>query len=134
MHRGLMQAQSLPYIPDKRMSEYQYYEFQTADRRLSEKEMQELRSYSTRAVITPTSFSNEYSFGSFKGNPNAWMEKYFDGFVYLANWGTHEFQLALPANLLSAETARLYCSGESASVREKSVKLIFRFGCEDVDD
>ena len=43
------------------MSEYQYYEFQTADRRLSEKEMQELRSYSTRAAITPTSFSNEYS-------------------------------------------------------------------------
>ena len=41
------------------MSEYQYYEFQTADRRLSEKEMQELRSYSTRAVITPASFSNE---------------------------------------------------------------------------
>jgi hypothetical protein len=63
-----MQVQSRPYIPDKRMSEYQYYEFQTADRRLSEKEMQELRSYSTRAVITPTSFSNEYSFGSFKGS------------------------------------------------------------------
>jgi len=37
MHRGLMRAQSRPYIPDKRMSEYQYYEFQTADRRLSEK-------------------------------------------------------------------------------------------------
>ena len=59
------------------MSQYQYYEFRTADRRLSEKEMQELRSYSTRAVITPTSFSNEYLFGSFKGNPNAWMEKSF---------------------------------------------------------
>ena len=71
----------------KRMSEYQYYEFQTADRRLSEKEKQELHSYSTLAVITPASFSNEYSFGSFKGHPNAWMEKYFDGFVYLANWG-----------------------------------------------
>jgi hypothetical protein len=54
MHRGLMQAQSRPCIPDKRMSEYQYYEFQTADRRLSEKDMQEL--------ITPTSFSNKYSF------------------------------------------------------------------------
>ena len=36
------------------MSEYQYYDFQTADRRLSAKEMQELRAYSTRAVITPT--------------------------------------------------------------------------------
>jgi len=126
-----MQAQSWPYIPDKRMSEYQYYEFQTADRRLSEKEMQELRSYSTRAVITPTSFSNEYSFGSFKGNPNAWMEKYFDGLVYLANWGTHELQLALPANLLSAETTRLYCAGEAASVREKSGKLILTFRSEE---
>ena len=112
------------------MSEYQYYEFQTADRRLSEKEMQELRLYSTRAVITPTSFSNEYSFGSFKGNPAAWMEKYFDGFVHLANWGTHELQLALPAKLLSAETARLYCSGRAASVRKNSERVILTFRSE----
>ena len=113
------------------MSEYQYYEFQTTDRRLSEKEMQELRSYSTRAVITPASFSNEYSFGSFKGHPNTWMEKYFDGFVYVANWGSREFQLALPANLLSAETARLYCAGQAASVREKSGKLLLTFRSEE---
>ncbi len=126
-----MRIRNRPYIPGKRMSEYQYYEFQTADRRLSAKEMQELRSYSTRAVITPTSFSNEYSFGSFKGNPNVWMEKYFDGFVYLANWGTHEIQLALPANLLSAETARLYCAGEAASVREKCGKVILTLRSEE---
>ena len=37
--------------------------------------MHELRSHLTRAVITPTSFSDEYSFGSFKGNPNAWMQE-----------------------------------------------------------
>ncbi len=113
------------------MSEYQYYEFQTVDRRLSEKEMQELRSYSTRAIITPTSFSNEYSFGSFKGNPNAWMEKFFDGFVYLANWGTHKLQLALPAKLLSAETAGLYCGGEGASVRERTGKAILTLCSEE---
>lgn len=113
------------------MSEYQYYEFQTAERRLSEKEMRELRACSTRAVITPTSFSNEYSFGDFKGNPNAWMEKYFDGFLYLANWGTHELQLALPASLLAAETARLYCAGEAASAREKSGKVILTFLSEE---
>ena len=113
------------------MSEYQYYEFQTADRRLSEKEIQELRSCSTRAVITPTSFSNEYSFGSFKGHPDAWMEKYFDGFVYLANWGSRELQLGLPAKLLSAETAQLYCAGPAASVREKSGKLILTFCSEE---
>src|SRR5207302_2954857 len=109
------------------MSEYQYYEFQTIDRRLDEKEMQDLRGYSSRARITPTSFTNEYSFGSFKGNADAWMEKYFDAYLYLANWGTHELQVRVPARLLAAETARDYCAGTSASVREKAGNLIFTF-------
>src|SRR2546421_11162998 len=105
------------------MSEYQYFEFQTVDRRLSEKEMRDLRVYSTRARITPTSFVNEYNFGSFKGNANAWMEKYFDGFLYLANWGTLEVQLAVPAKTLPSNIVRQYCSGRAASCREKSGKL-----------
>jgi hypothetical protein len=113
------------------MSEYQYYEFQTLDRRLSETEMDELRDYSTRAHITATSFVNEYSFGSFKGNPDAWMEKYFDAFLYLANWGTHELKLGLPSRLLAADTARLYCCGDAASVRAKAGKLILTFRSED---
>src|SRR6266404_5665727 len=113
------------------MSEYQYYEFQTVDRRLSEKEMQELRAYSTRARITPTSFVNEYSFGNFKGNPDAWMEKYFDAFLYVANWGTHELKLGLSSKLLSVETARLYCCGEVVSLREKAGKLIFTLVSEE---
>ena len=113
------------------MSEYQYYEFQTADRRFSEKEMQELRAYSTRARITPTSFVNEYSFGNFKGNADVWMEKYFDGFLYLANWGTHILQLALPTKLLSATMTRLYCATDAASVCEKSGRVILSFISED---
>src|SRR5262245_49585276 len=40
--------------------------------------MRVLRSYSTRARITPTSFVNDYSWSSFKGDEDAWMEKYFD--------------------------------------------------------
>ena len=40
--------------------------------------MGELRSFSTRARITTTSFVNDYSWGSFKGDADAWMEKYFD--------------------------------------------------------
>ena len=68
------------------MSEYQYFEFQAIDRPLTVDEMSELRSYSTRARITPTSFVNEYSWGDFKGDEDAWMEKYFDAFLYLANW------------------------------------------------
>lgn len=113
------------------MSEYQYYEFQAIDRPLTAKEMSELRSYSTRARITPTSFVNDYAWGSFKGNEDAWMEKYFDAFLYLANWGTHVFKLRLPARLLDPSTAKVYCAGDSASARERSGKVILSFVSED---
>lgn len=113
------------------MSEYQYYEFQAIDRPLTAKEMDELRSYSTRARITPTSFVNDYSWGSFKGNEDAWMEKYFDAYLYLANWGTHIVKLRLPARLLDPTVAKDYCGGDSAFVREKSGKVILSFVSQD---
>jgi len=113
------------------MSEYQYYEFQAIDRPLTAKEMAELRSCSTRARITPTSFVNDYAWGNFKGNEDAWMEKYFDAFLYVANWGTHVIKLRLPARLLELATARLYCVGEGARVREKNQKTILSFVSED---
>jgi hypothetical protein len=72
------------------MSEYQYYEFQALDRPLDEREMGELRAVSTRAIITATRFVNHYEWGDLKADPSAWMETYFDAFLYLANWGTHE--------------------------------------------
>jgi hypothetical protein len=112
------------------MSEYQYYEFQAVDRPLTEKEMGELRSRSTRARITATSFVNEYSWGNFKGDEDAWMDKYFDAFLYLANWGTHIVKLRLPTRLLELEMARQYCR-ESVSVREKGGKVILTFVSEE---
>ena len=72
------------------MSEYQYYEFQAVDRRLTDTEIRELRTYSSRAEITATSFTNEYHFGNFKGNAHRWMEKYFDAFLYNSNWSEFE--------------------------------------------
>jgi FtsZ-interacting cell division protein YlmF len=109
------------------MSEYQYYEFQAIDRPLTEKEMCELRAYSTRARITPTSFINDYSWGNFKGNEDVWMEKYFDAFLYVANWGTRVLKLRLPSRLLDLETAHLYCPQRQAFAREKSGKVILTF-------
>jgi hypothetical protein len=96
------------------MSEYQYYEFQAIDRPLTEREMRELRSFSSRATITPTRFVNHYEWGSFKGNPSAWIEKYFDAFLYLANWGMHELMLRLPRRVLDLATAKQYCGGVCA--------------------
>ena len=51
------------------MSEYQYYEFTAVDRPLTGREQAELRSLSTRADITATSFVNTYEWGDFKGDP-----------------------------------------------------------------
>jgi hypothetical protein len=87
------------------MSEYQYYEFQAIDRPLTSKQMEELRSFSSRARITATTFVNEYSYGSFKGDADAWMQDYFDAHLYLANWGTRVLMVALPARLLARAAA-----------------------------
>jgi hypothetical protein len=51
------------------MSEYQYYEFLAIDRPLDPAEQAQVRSLSTRARITGTSFVNEYHWGDFRGDP-----------------------------------------------------------------
>jgi len=78
------------------VSEYQYYDFRALDRPLTRNEMAALRAISTRATITATSFTNHYEWGDLKANPSKLLEKYFDVFVYVANWGTHEFYIRLP--------------------------------------
>ena len=113
------------------MSEYQYYEFLAIDRPLTEREMQELRAVSSRAVITPTRFTNHYEWGNFKGDPGTWMERYFDAFLYFANWGTHELMLRLPRRVLDPATARRYCRGEAASARAKGEHVILEFSSEE---
>nr|WP_294509063.1 hypothetical protein [uncultured Rhodopila sp.] len=82
------------------MSEYQYYEFQAADRPLTPADRQALRSLSSRATITATSFTNEYNFGDFRGDPVKLMQTWFDLHAYVANWGSRRLMIRLPARLL----------------------------------
>ena len=98
------------------MSEFQYYEFRAIDRSLTQKEMRELRAISTRAEITPTSFVNTYEWGDLKGDPNRFMEKYFDAFVYLANWGTREYMVRLPEKVLDRRTVAAYYLGDNLHI------------------
>jgi hypothetical protein len=86
------------------MSEYQYYEFLAIDRPLTSEEMANLRALSTRANITPVSFTNEYNWGDFKGNPDKLMERFFDAHVYVANWMTAILKVRLPIDALAKET------------------------------
>ena len=115
------------------MSEYQYYEFSAVDKPLNEKDMQALRKLSSRAQITPSSFVNEYHWGDFKGNPLKLVEKYFDAFLYVANWGTRWMMLKVPRNLVDVDLVKKYCLGDSAVVHEKGDHLIFEFTSETDD-
>jgi len=112
------------------MSEYQYYEFQALDRPLTQKQISELRAYSSRARITSSSFVNVYNWGDFKGNPAQWMEQYFDAFLYFANWGSRQLMLRLPKKVLDPKTAASYCGDQNFSCRQKDDHIVLSFESE----
>ena len=109
------------------MSEYQFYDFRAIDRALTKAEMAELRSVSTRAAITPTSFTNHYEWGDLKADPLKLLEKYFDVFLYVANWGTREFYLRLPQEFVDCKLLRAMLSGDAAQVRKCGNSVIVAF-------
>ena len=97
------------------MSEYQYYEFLAVDRPLDERAQAEVRSLSTRARISATSFVNEYHWGDFSGNPSKMVERYYDAHLYLANWGTRHVMLRLPRKVLDVDVVEQYCVGDEVT-------------------
>ena len=122
----------VPALGQVRVSEYQYYEFRALDRRLTAEQQQRLRSLSSRAEISATRFTNEYSFGDFRGDPGRLLEEYFDAYLYAANWGTRELAFRLPRALLDAQTAQRYCAEEHrAWVTQTAEHAIVRFRWDD---
>lgn len=113
------------------MSEYQYYEFRAIDRPLTQGEMDELRAISSRAAITPMSFVNVYNYGDFRGDPLELMKRYFDAFLYIANWGTRELMLRLPRGALDLELAAQYMVDESLDVHKNGDNVVLAFHSED---
>jgi len=52
------------------------------------------------------------------------MERYFDAFLYLANWGTRRLMFRLPRGVLDSKTAERYCYTDTASLIETGSHLI----------
>ncbi|GAA4221101.1 hypothetical protein FHR32_005380 [Streptosporangium album] len=113
------------------MSEYQYYQFLAVDRPLDARQQAEVRALSTRARITATSFTNEYHWGDFRGDPRRMMERYYDAHLYLANWGTHRVMLRLPRTLLDMDVAEQYCAGDQVTAWVAGEHLILDLTSED---
>lgn len=122
------------------MSEYQYYEFLAIDYRLGEADQAALRQISSRARITRDGFTNSYNYGDFRGDPKKLMERWFDLFVYFANWGTHRFAIRVPKRLLDCrqlepflldeETIEIIDAGDNLVIDMQSVVE----GADEYDD
>ncbi len=113
------------------MSEYQFYEFRAIDRPLDDRAMAELRACSSRARISPTGFVNVYNYGSFKGDEDDWIERHFDAFLYLANWGTRIVKLGLPTAAVDVADLQAYCDGANVSLRERGDRVVLTFEYRD---
>ena len=106
------------------MSEYQYYEFVAVDRPLTDEERAALRQITSRALITPWRLQNVYNWGNFKGDPLELMERYFDLFVYVANWGSRQFMVRLPRRVLPASDAAPYDGYDALDVLTRGEHVI----------
>lgn len=113
------------------MSEYQYYEFLAVDRPLDAAEQAQVRSLSTRARITATSFVNEYHWGDFHGDPGRLMERFYDAHLYVNNWGTHRLMLRLPRDLLDPDVVEGFCVGDQLSTRVTAKFVVLNFTSAD---
>lgn len=106
------------------MSEYQCYEFVALDGPLTSAELAVLRSISTRADISSTRFWNEYQWGDLKADPKKLLARYFDAFLYFANWASHRFMLRLPASQVDLRRLKPYFPGGPATLTKAGKHLV----------
>ncbi len=83
------------------MSEYQYHEWQAADRLLTPKEQEAVSELSSHIDVTSSRAEVTYNWGDFKHDPKQVMLKYFDAYLCLANWGSLRLMFRVPKGLIA---------------------------------
>lgn len=116
------------------MSEYQYYEFAAIDKPLTRTEMAELRAVSTRAIISPSGFTNHYEWGDLKADPADWMRRYFDAFVYSANWCSCHLSLRLPKVVFRKAELNAFIRSAVLSIDTTDAHWIFSWTLVESED
>jgi hypothetical protein len=102
------------------MSEYQYYEWQTVDRPLTEEEVAEVGRLSSHMdVVTSTQAVVTYSWGDFKHDPAKVLLRYFDAMLYMANWGSRRLAFRFPRDAIDAELIKIYCLEDWITLQDK---------------
>src|SRR6266699_799318 len=85
------------------MSEYQRYEFMTIDRPLTRAQLDAVNALSSHIEASSTHAMIEYHWGDFKHNPIDVLHKFFDGFLYWANWGSPQLAFRFPHGILPSD-------------------------------
>ena len=93
--------------------------------------MSQLRSISTRATITATSFVNTYQWGDLKANPVELLEEYFDALVYVTNWGSHWLFFRVPTDAIDLNAISEYKTQYGFIIRRVKSHTILGFCSED---
>ena len=116
------------------MSEYQYYEFAAIDQPLTRADMTKLRAVSTRAEITPAGFVNHYEWGGLKADPADWMRRYFDAFVYTANWCSCRLALRVPLKTFTKSELKPFSTRHSLHVEASDRHWIIDWSLDESED
>lgn len=90
------------------MSEFQHYEWQTIDRPLTAQQRAAVNELSSHIDVTSTNAVVTYSWGDFKHDPKQVLARFFDAFLYFANWGSKRLIFRFPKQLLQAEPLQPY--------------------------
>ncbi len=115
------------------MSEYQYYEWQTIDRPLTAEEQAAVNKLSSHIDVTSTRAIVTYNWGDFKHKPKQVLERYFDAFLYYANWGSRQLAFRFPKGLLDEGVLQPYLLKYGATLETVSEYQILYISFLDED-
>ncbi|MGB1205035.1 MAG: hypothetical protein ACPG5B_05275 [Chitinophagales bacterium] len=123
------------------MSEYQYYDFYSADKPLSSEDKKEINSWSSRASVSRHQAIFTYNYSDIPVDEMQAVLSYFDGLLYYASYGTRRVVLKLPAHLADYNKLKQYdCKASfhyhnylSVTKKRKYVLIDMFFSEDDVD-
>jgi len=115
------------------MSEYQYYEWQRLESPLTMAEQNAVDALSSHIEVSAMQASVSYNWGDFTHDPIRVLAKYFDAYLYFANWGSFELAFSFPKGLIDAAALEVYFDEDHVNIREIEGKLVLKFEKRDED-
>ena len=113
------------------MSEYQYYEWQTLERPLTAVEQKAVNELSSHIDVTSTQASVTYNWSSFRHDPINVLAKYFDAYLYLANWGTRRLAFRFPKGLADVVAIEAYCDEYHVNIKTVDAVQVLEFDMDE---